>query len=400
MSDAWSRAWRCVLRKPRRSVLMILLMTVVFTALVAQSGVRSTMRDVKDAINANVGAGFTARSVSTLDGTQAQRLATLPQISRYSLDAETLAKPKGATPVMGTTKVQLDPRFGGDVGVTGATDSELHPAFQGKLYRIIKGHHVGSGENEALIHQRFAQQNALDVGSTLTLTQGKATVTVSVVGIFDGKTENPSGLPSGASENHVLTDLASTQQLGAQLTVGRYMTERADQLPAALQAAEKAAPDLALEDNSAQFGPVLQAIAGVDRLLTMLLVALCVSGGCILILVSTFWIRGRIRELGVLLAVGKSKANIMAQFALESGIFALTAAVIATVAGQLLSGHFARIALSTTGDETIAGLNPAHGVWDIAVSLGLGLLVIFAGVSLGIIPIIRQRPRRILSKSS
>ena len=51
MTHPWSRAIRCVTRKPRRSLLMILIMTVVFTALVAQSGVRSTMAHVKHAIN-------------------------------------------------------------------------------------------------------------------------------------------------------------------------------------------------------------------------------------------------------------------------------------------------------------------------------------------------------------
>ena len=60
MTSPWSRAIRCVTRKPGRTLLMTLIMTVVFTALVAQSGVRSTMTEVKNAINTNVGAGFTA----------------------------------------------------------------------------------------------------------------------------------------------------------------------------------------------------------------------------------------------------------------------------------------------------------------------------------------------------
>lgn len=60
MTSPWSRAIRCVTRKPGRTLLMTLIMTVVFTALVAQSGVRSTMAEVKNAINTNVGAGFTA----------------------------------------------------------------------------------------------------------------------------------------------------------------------------------------------------------------------------------------------------------------------------------------------------------------------------------------------------
>lgn len=400
MSDAWSRAWRCVIRKPGRSVLMVLLMTVVFTALVAQSGVRSTMHDIKQGINTNIGAGFTAHGSPTLEREQAERLARLPEVTRHSLEAETLAKPVGASPVPGTGSIQLDPRFGGDVGVIGAGDSELHPAFQGKLYDLVAGRGVGAKKSEALIHREFAQHNSLSVGSTFTLSHEGTEVTLTVAGIYDGKTDNPSGLPSGASENRVFVDLASAQQLGAPLTIGRYLTASADRLPAALRAAEQAAPELTLDDNSAQFAPVLHAIAGVDRLLTLLLVGLSAAGGCVLALVSTFWVRGRIREIGILLAVGKSKGAIVAQLALESGVFALTAAVIATVVGQLLSSHLARVVIAQAGGEALSAVHLTIGATSVATSLGIGLLVILLGVSMGIFPILRQRPQRILSTMS
>lgn len=400
MSDAWSRACRCIIRTPRRSVLMVLLMTVVFTALVAQGGVRSTMHDVKEAINTNIGAGFTAHGTPTLEREQAERLAQLPEVTRHSLEAETLAKPVGANPVPGMGGIRLDPQFGGDVSVIGTGDSGLHPSFQGTLHRLVEGRGVGSGKAEALIHRKFADHNALKVGSTFTLTHGDAEVTVRVVGIFDGKTDNPSGLPSGASENQVFVDVASAQELGAPLTVGRYLTTSADQLPAALRAAERAVPGLTLEDNSAQFTPVLQAIAGVERLLTLLLVGLSVAGGCVLALVSMFWVRGRLREIGILLAVGKSKGSVVAQLALESGVFALLAALIATVVGQLLSSHLARAVLAQAGGEVLSGLRLTVSTSSVVISLGIGLLVILAGVSLGALPIVSQRPRRILSTMS
>lgn len=400
MSDAWSRARRCIIRKPRRSVLMVLLMTVVFTALVAQSGVRSTMHDVTEAINTNIGAGFTAHGAPVVEQEQAERLARLPEVTRHSLEAETLARPVGTSPVPGTGGIRLDPQFGGDVSVIGTGDSELHPSFQGTLHRIVEGHGVGAGRAEALIHREFADHNSLKVGSTLTLTHGDAKVSLTVVGIFDGKTDNPSGLPSGVSQNQVFVDVASAQGLGAQPTVGRYLTGSADQLPAALRAAERAAPGLTLEDNSAQFAPVLQAILGVKRLLTLLLVGLSIAGGCVLALVSTFWVRGRIREIGILLAVGKSKGSVVAQLALESGVFALLAALIATVVGQLLSSHLARAVLAQAGGEVLSGVRLTVSTSSVVISLGIGLLVILAGVALGALPIVSQRPRRILSTMS
>ena len=155
-----------------------------------------------------------------------------------------------------------------------------------------------------------------------------------------------------------------------------------------------------LDDNSAQFAPVLHAIAGVERLLTLLLLGLSAAGGCVLALVSAFWVRGRIREIGILLAVGKSKGAIVAQLALESGVFALIAAVIATVVGQLLSSHLARTVVAHAGSEALSAVHFTISASSIAIALGIGVLVTAVGITVGVFPIMRQRPQRILSSMS
>lgn len=440
MTNPWPRAIRSVLRKPRRSVLMILIMAVVFTALVAQSGVRSSMAEVKNAISANVGAGFTATAaVDAAAGSEAQsgsdaaagpeaqpgsdaqqqpptqqapaeqagvdekvaeRLAGIPQVGKHSLEAETIAQPEGAKPVTSGRGVQLDPEFAGGVTVTGTSDSSLNPAFQGKLYQLVEGKHVAATASQAVIHREFADHNNLKLGDKLTLTQGGKKVTVTVAGIFEGKTENPSGLPVGASENNVFVDLASAQELGAPITAGRYFTHNAEELPQALAAAKKIAPKLTLEDNSAQFAPVLQAITGVDKLLATMLLGLSIAGALVLALVSTFWARGRIHEVGVLLSLGKSKGNVLSQFALEATIFAAVAAAISAVLGSVLSGSLGRAVVAQAGDETLSSIHLATSAGGIATALGWGFIIVLMGVSVGVLALIMQRPKRILSKLS
>lgn len=440
MTNPWPRAIRSVLRKPRRSVLMILIMAVVFTALVAQSGVRSSMAEVKNAISANVGAGFTATAaVDAAPGSEAQpgsdaapgseaqpgsdaqqqppaqqapaeqagvdekvaeRLAGIPQVGKHSLEAETIAQPEGAKPVTSGRGVQLDPEFAGGVTVTGTSDSSLNPAFQGKLYQLVEGTHVAATASQAVIHRDFAEHNNLKLGDKLALTQGGKKVTVTVAGIFEGKTENPSGLPVGASENNVFVDLASAQELGAPITAGRYFTHNAEELPQALAAAKKIAPKLTLEDNSAQFAPVLQAITGVDKLLATMLLGLSIAGALVLALVSTFWARGRIHEVGVLLSLGKSKGNVLSQFALEATIFAAVAAAISAVLGSVLSGSLGRAVVAQAGDETLSSIHLATSASGIATALAWGFIIVLMGVSVGVLPLIMQRPKRILSKLS
>ena len=235
-------------------------------------------------------------------------------------------------------------------------------------------------------------------GGKLTLTRDGEEVTVA--GILEGKTDNPTGLPSGASENHVFVDLASAQKLGAPLTTGRYFTQTAQQLPEALEAAKGIAPELTMEDNSAQFAPVLQAITGVDRLLGILLLGLCVAGACVLTLVSTFWARGRIHEIGILLSLGKSKGNVLSQFAIEAGIFAGVAAVIAAVVGTLLSSRLGQAVFAQVGGEALSSLQPSTGAGDVVLALALGAVIVLIGVSVGVLPLAMPRPKQILAKLS
>ena len=256
------------------------------------------------------------------------------------------------------------------------------------------------GGSQAIIHHEFAEHNKLGVGDKLTLTRDGEKVTVTVAGILEGKTDNPTGLPSGASENHVFVDLASAQRLGASLTTGRYFTQNAQQLPEALEAAKGIAPELTLEDNSAQFAPVLQAISGVDRLLGILLLGLCVAGACVLTLVSTFWARGRIHEIGILVSLGKSKGNVLSQFAIEAGIFAGVAAVIAAVVGTVLSSRLGQAVFAQVGGEALSSLQPSTGAGDVVLALVLGAVIVLIGVSVGVLPLVMQRPKRILAKLS
>lgn len=313
---------------------MTLIMTVVFTALVAQSGVRSTMAEVKNAINTNVGAGFTAtgsagetadhvesgsagtsapregdevasgsgeapgagegpaaqaggtsRDSAGIDRQVAERLASLPQVARHSLEAAVLARPEGAQPVLGASGVQLDPQFAGDVSVTGTSDSSLNPTFQGKLYKLVEGEHVGiDGGSQAIIHREFADHNKLGVGDKLTLTRDGEKVTVTIAGI--------------------------------------------------------------------------------------------------------------------LLPLGKSKGNVLSQFAIEAGIFAGVAAVIAALAGTVLSSRLGQAVFAQVGGEALSSIQPSTGVGDFVLALLLGAVIVLIGVSVGVLPLVMQRPKRILAKLS
>lgn len=398
----WRRAWYSLSRRPRRAILLTLIMTVVFTALISQSGVRAQVAGISGAINSGVNAGFTAHSNSgTISLAQAKKLSALPQVKRSAFEKETLAKPEGAQLVASTSGVQLDAEFAGDAGIIGTTNSQLHPSFMGRLYRLEDGKHLAPRGQGALIHREFAQRNGLRVGSQLHLSANGTTVNVPVLGIFSGKTENPGGLPAGASENQIFTDLASSQRLGGkELTTARYFTEDANALPAALRAAKQADSQLSFESNAAQFAGVLATLSGVNKLLTALAVGVGGAGLAALALIMIFWIRGRTREIGVLLAVGKTKANILGQLALESASLALVGSVIGTILGFLLSGKVSSLVFAKSASPSLSALSASGSAGSILSALVLGYVITFAALLLATAPLLRQTPRAILAKIS
>lgn len=398
----WRRAWYSLSRRPRRAILLTLIMTVVFTALISQSGVRAQVAGISGAINSGVNAGFTAHSNSgTISLAQAKKLSALPQVKRSAFEKETLAKPEGAQLVATTSGVQLDAEFAGDAGIIGTTNSQLHPSFMGRLYRLESGKHLAGGRQGALIHREFAQRNGLHVGSQLRLSVNGTTVNVPVLGIFSGKTENPGGLPAGASENQIFTDLASSQRLGGkELTTARYFTEDANALPAALRAAKQADSQLSFESNAAQFAGVLATLSGVNKLLTALAVGVGGAGLAALALIMIFWIRGRTREIGVLLAVGKTKANILGQLALESAFLALVGSVIGTILGFLLSGKVSSLVFAKSASPSLSALSASGSAGSILAALVLGYVITFAALLVATAPLLRQTPRAILAKIS
>lgn len=398
----WRRAWYSLSRRPRRAILLTLIMTVVFTALISQSGVRAQVAGISEAINSGVNAGFTAHSNSgTISLAQAEKLNRLPQVKHSAFEKETLAKPEGAQLVASTSGVQLDAEFAGDAGIIGTTNSQLHPSFMGRLYRLEDGKHLAGGGQGALIHREFAQRNGLHVGSLLHLSANGNAVRVPVLGIFSGKTENPGGLPAGASENQIFTDLASSQRLGGkELTTARYFTEDANALPAALRAAKQADSQLSFESNAAQFAGVLATLSGVNKLLTALAVGVGGAGLAALALIMIFWIRGRTREIGVLLAVGKTKANILGQLALESAFLALVGSVIGAVLGFLLSGKVSSLVFAKSASPSLSALSASGSAGSILAALVLGYVITFAALLLATVPLLRQTPRAILAKIS
>lgn len=430
-----SRAWLAIFRKPRRNAIIVLIMTLVLSALVSQAGISASVEDARNHLQSSIGLGFTVRaktrgetlpekmnansnSVATsnspipqdldanegIDSSQIRKFAAISGVKTVVEERDVLATPVGkqiVIPLQG-------PRLDDDVlahaaGITGTTDSRLSQGFQEGLYRLEQGEHITNrSSGRAIVHRDFAKKNNLKIGSTITLKQG-FNVKVSVVGIFAGKLQTKGALPSDASENRIFTDLSSALSLAgsSKRSVLRCVVERSDLLANAIRQAKTIAGKWAdVEQNASQLSGVINSVNSVQQLVQMIFVVLSFVGILVLGLVLVFWVRARMHEIGVLMSIGLSKAVIVSQLLVEIVILNIVSFVISLGLGAAFSGVIGSAILHSANSSFIADGVAVLPLTQTFIAFVIGLLISIVALIIAVLPIFIKKPRQILSAMS
>lgn len=430
-----SRAWLAIFRKPRRNAIIVLIMTLVLSALVSQAGISASVEDARNHLQSSIGLGFTVRaktrgetlpekmnansnSVATsnspipqdldanegIDSSQIRKFAAISGVKTVVEERDVLATPVGKQIVLPAQGPRLDDDvLAHAAGITGTTDSRLSQGFQEGLYRLEQGEHItNSSIGKAIVHRDFAKKNNLKIGSTITLKQG-FNVKVSVVGIFAGKLQTKGALPSDASENRIFTDLSSALFLAgsAKRSVLRCVVERSDLLANAIRQAKTIAGKWAdVEQNASQLSSIINSVNSVQQLVRMIFVALSFVGILVLGLVLVFWVRARMHEIGVLMSIGLSKAVIVSQLLVEIVILNIVSFVISLGLGAAFSGVIGSAILHSANSSFIADGVAVLPLTQTFIAFVIGLLISIVALIIAVLPIFIKKPRQILSAMS
>ena len=400
--NVWKRATLAIVRKPVRSGIIGLLMLMVFTSLVAQVGASTALQKMSDDIGGSLGIGFTVDTgENPVSPKEASRFSRIPGVGKTVYERKTLAQVDGAHPVVPEHGPRLDSGLSTQVSVLGTTDSSLSEEFQSGLYRLEQGHHISGNGRNVLIHRDFARENGLSVGSTFRLSQEGRDSTVRVAGIFSGNVQAQSPMPSDASENLIYSGAQVVSALTGEERVGtiRCLSDNPRDLSAAMAQAKKiAGSEYGVTDDSAQLSGVLQSVETVRDLVRMVLLSVCLADVLVLGMALVFWIRSRIHEIGTLLALGIGKMQIIAQFAIETGLMAVVAALCSLGTGSLLSGYVSSLLLHDSGVAPLESLQvEALPPEQTLLILLLGCAVIAIALAVSCAAVLAKSPKSILS---
>ena len=105
-----------------------------------------------------------------------------------------------------------------------------------------------------------------------------------------------------------------------------------------------------VEKENKAFEQIKDSVSTFQTFLQIFLYGIMIAGVGALILVLSLWLRERVYEVGILLALGKGKGAIFSQFCLEVIIVSLASILPAFVAGNAITSYLLETVLAS-GDQ-------------------------------------------------
>ena len=316
------------------------------------------------------------------------------------------------------------------------SNSQNDSYFTDGGFELVEGEPITTqGGNQVLIHEKFAQRNGLSVGDTMLLgnvEDVEQTIPVMVAGIFTNTEEQDSiGMAPSYDlyDNVVFTDLSTASFLlyGTEGTThvqyGDFYVNDPDELDRIMEETKGIAGvdwdkcTLTCYDNDYQNAK--ESLAGIQNTVWIAIAVVSVICFLVLALFLTLRLRGRIHETGVYLAMGISKGAVLLQYLLEVFLAAAVALLLAYGASTAISHQIGSSLLSqvttqtyetvdlTGNDEAaeeptedlgLAQVEVAVSAEDYAMVWAFGMALCLASTAVAAYPILKMKPKSILTQ--
>ncbi|MDE7433091.1 MAG: ABC transporter permease [Lachnospiraceae bacterium] len=303
--------------------------------------------------------------------------------------------------------------YGAASAYTAALSSEKSSNFESGKYSLADGRHITPEDKYVvMISKELADYNKLSVGDVMTMycLDSDRNVELEIIGVFDG-TEGTSGngsfsvsdMPANCGYVDYTTMFENFgRKIDGYTQVDIYVEdpvsiqnvyEKINDLP------ELRGKSLKLSIDTDEYEVVQAPLETLQSLVNTIIMIIVIVSFLVLTLLLTLWIRGRKKEIGVYLSIGKSKANIIGQFFVETVTVAIVAFATSIFFGGLIAGKASEFLVSrvTTGTATLSVEISATYLLPVYL---IGIAIIVVAVPLASWTVFRLKPRDILSKMS
>ena len=296
-------------------------------------------------------------------------------------------------------------------------NSKYSNYFISNIFELVEGEHITEDtENSIIVSDAYAKKNNLKIGDTLTVVNDPQNddpfVDVKIIGIFRVITDAVDD-----SDGKKIYDLAAYFEYNDYVFLSNDLSNK---LYVNYDDAENGVFDVVdfYVSNPENLDSIIQEVKSIKDInwknfniytddevyqnteesvdnsstliISLIVIAIIVSISIISIIVFMS-IKERRREIGILLSIGKSKAIIMFQFIIEMMIIAGIAFTGSYFFSKLIAGNLGK-AFGKVAESVII---QNEQVMMVSV---IGIIILLAIVILSCIPIMKRKPRIILTK--
>lgn len=288
-------------------------------------------------------------------------------------------------------------------------DSSLNIKFLNGTYKLEEGRHIQPEDSYvALIPKELADKNSLSVGDKITFQDGveeAGTSTFEIIGLFGGTegTTKQAITPDGIPANCGYIDINSLDKIYGltgydYLDIYTHSPEEARELMETIKnLPEVKGKTFVFNLNTEDFDMVSTPLSSFGSMVDTAVWTITVIGTLIIILFLVLWTRSRKKEIAILLAVGRSKAEIVEQFLTENILIAILSMLASIALSFGLANQIGSFIIGKAGED-IANLNIQIATSDMIKVFGTGFILICLAVVIASYTVIRLQPKDILTK--
>ena len=424
--DWKKRAGAYLVRKKIRTGILFFIMMLITAAVLAVLSMQESTGKVQTKLLELSNSGFQIESLLQDGSIEQKKLSQVEQVegvkeAQYEFDG--IGQLEDAKAVEREQAVQLDQGNMGElVGYHGVTSSDQELNFASGALNLKEGRALTKDDSgKVLVHEELAKENNWTIGSKIKLknfqnedaTANSKEVTVEIVGIFNGKlSEQSTGLTSDLTENRIYMDYKTSQLLigkdESNAIVHRAIftvkdPSKLDEVIAKVKELPLKWDGMQLSKNEQVFEQVASPIQNFKSLMTLLTSSVFVLAVIVLFLILLFTLRERIHEFGILMSVGISRKEIIAQILLELYTVAATSSIFALMLGSFVAKQFYTGLLSS--DEIPIQVKslfesslPESSLLLGLLTIGVVLIIIALAVLFSTAVILMKKPKKILSQ--
>ena len=375
-------------RKPGKSLTLFLLFLLITLFCTMSFAVLDAVQNAAGSLRETVGAFFTLRGkpleidadgsgysmeFAEISPQDVQQIASNPEIKAYNAQRT----------ISATADEFIYPSGMPSGPVSGNTESAWNQGFTSGILTLAEGRHITQKDkNVAIISRELAEENGLNLGDELSFSE--PSITVKIIGIYES---DPS------MEFDTDTIFADLEWVGGSI-------ERVDFFvndPAKLETVmgEIQGDNHTLQANTAEYDAIATQLATIGRLTTLLIIAAIAVSATVLLLILTMRVRGRTHEIGILIAVGIGKSQILAQFIMETMLLLAAAMLVSCPVS-----YVARTQFQVYLREMIGAITVAIPMRNILLQYAVEMTVVVVAILVAGYPVMRLQPKEILSKMS